>query len=129
MGLLRMSTRILILACRTCRRKWLTLRSFGEKVEAGEVLEGMEGQEPRPWDHFGQHGRFGVRGTPHRKPMALEYRACAQKQACCINIRIHPDDGKLGHELQFRAYLPHTPGTRITAVNKLPQIKFRQVIK
>ena len=33
-----------------------------------------------PRDHFGPYLTFGVRRNPHRKPMALKYRACAQKE-------------------------------------------------
>ena len=49
-----------------------------------------------------------VRGKPHRKPMALKYRACAQKQTRW-NL-----PGETVHELPFRTYLPHAPGIRMT---------------
>ena len=74
-----------------------------------------------PWDHFGMSGdhfgtywNSGVRRNPHRKPMALKYRACAQKQASW-NLPTGPGgSGETVHELQFRTYLPHAPGIRMT---------------
>ena len=63
-----------------------------------------------PWDHFGPHWTFGVWGKPHRKLMALKYRACAQKQACrnahsILRIQpvpaVLPVPAKWYHELQF----------------------------
>ena len=66
---------------------------------------------------LGQHWTFGVHRRPLRKPKALKYRACAQKQACW-NLHGGPggpgDDGETVHELQFRTYPPHAPGIRMT---------------
>ena len=71
-------------------------------------------------DHFGTHWNFGLRRNPHRKPMALKYRACAQKQASW-NLPTGPtgsaDSGGSGetvHKLQFRPSVPHAPGVRMT---------------
>ena len=65
-------------------------------------------------DHFGTYWNSGVRRNPHRKPMALKYRACAQKQASW-NLPGGPaGPGETVHELQFRTYLPHAPGIRMT---------------
>ena len=70
-----------------------------------------------PWDYSGPHWEKSIRGNPHRKPMALKYRACAQKQTRW-NLPAGPagptDPGETVHELQFRTYLPHAPGIRMT---------------
>ena len=73
------------------------------------------------WGYLGDPlGLFGaslgkkVRRNPHRKPMALKYRACAQKQASW-NLPGGPGaPGETVHELQFRTYPPHAPGIRMT---------------
>ena len=52
--------------------------------------------------------------------MALKYRACAQKQTRWNTHTVYGGDGGDGgdgetvHELQFRTYLPHAPGIRMT---------------
>ena len=65
-------------------------------------------------DASGQHWRFGLHRRPLRKPMALKYCACAPK---LVRWNSHPNlrgDGGVVHKLQFRAYLPHAPGIRMT---------------
>ena len=47
----------------------------------GTTLGHLELDVGMPGDHFGPYLTFGVRRNPHRKPMALKYRDCAQKQA------------------------------------------------
>ena len=77
-----------------------------------------------PWDCFGDDfGLFwassekNVRRDTHRKPMALKYRACAQKLTRW-NLPGGPGGpggpGETVHELAFRTYLPHAPGIRMT---------------
>ena len=70
-----------------------------------------------PWGLFGLP--FGP-WEPHRKPMALKYRACAQK---LTRWNLHTDPGgpagpagpgETVHELQFRPPVPHAPGVRMT---------------
>ena len=96
---------------------WVTLGSleahFGTPGDALGRLGGI----------LGQHWRFGVHRRPLRQPKALKYRACAQKQASW-NLRAGPDGpdgpadpagpGETAHELQFRTYLQHAPGIRMT---------------
>ena len=65
----------------------------------------------RCWHVWGSFWNSGVRRNPHRKPMALKYRACAQKQA---SWNLPGGPGETVHELQFRSYLPHAPGIRMT---------------
>ena len=63
---------------------------------------------------LGQHWRFGVHGG---EPRALKYRACAQKQTRWNSPGGPGGPGGPGetvHELQFRTYLPHAPGIRMT---------------
>ena len=98
-----------------------------------------------PWDHFGTPwapcwdawGSFWAISEiwcpqePHRKPMALKYRACAQKQASWnlpagpggpagparlfyLKSAVPSIDGETVHELQFRPSVPHAPGVRMT---------------
>ena len=77
-----------------------------------------------PWDCFGDALGLSwasleknVRGNPHRKPMALKYRACAQKQTRWNSPGGPGGPGGPGetvHELQFRPPVPHAPGIRMT---------------
>ena len=67
-----------------------------------------------PWDFSGPHWKKSVRGNPHRKPMALKYRACAQKQTRWNTHTVYGGDGETVHELQFRPPVPHAPGIRMT---------------
>ena len=77
-----------------------------------------------PWGCFGDDfGLFWASSEkkcpwePHRKPMALKYRACAQK---LTRWNLPGGPGGPGgpdetvHELPFRTYLPHAPGIRMT---------------
>ena len=64
-----------------------------------------------PWGLFGLP--FGP-WEPHRKPMALKYRACAQNQTRWNTHTVYGGDGETVHELQFRPPVPHAPGIRMT---------------
>ena len=67
-----------------------------------------------PWNYSGPHWEKSVCRDTHRKPMALKYRACAQKQTRW-NLPGGPAaHGETVHELLFRTYLPHAPGIRMT---------------
>ena len=59
-------------------------------------------------------GDFASTGDPLRKPMALKYRACAQKQTRWNTHTVYGGDGETVHELQFRPPVPHAPGIRMT---------------
>ena len=72
------------LHCAPCVSLWGTYavslghlgRSWGYIGVSWECLGTALGM---PWDFSGPHWKKSVRGNPHRKPMALKYRACAQK--------------------------------------------------
>ena len=90
---------------------WATWGCIGAFWECLETALGM------PWDYSGPHWKKSVCRDHHRKPMALKYRACAQKQTRW-NLPGGPGgpDGpdETVHKLQFRTYLPHAPGIRMT---------------
>ena len=87
---------------------WATWGCIGASWECLETALGM------PWDYSGPHWRKSVRWDPHRKPMALKYRACAQKQTRWNLPAGYAGHGETVHELPFRTYLPHAPGIRMT---------------
>ena len=90
---------------------WATWACIGASWERLGIALGM------PWDFSGPHSKKNVHSDTHRKPMALKYRACAQKLTRW-NLPAGPAGptvpGETVHKLPFRTYLPHAPGIRTT---------------